>query len=355
MSLASLSFSKINYLNDFICKRARIETGPFCNYKCTFCYYKDRLDQRIPLKSIYNQIDLAKQYGMTSLDFSGGESAIEPNWFKILEYGGKQFNYMSCLSHGGKFADIEFLKKSQEYGLKEILFSVHGQTAEIHDNITQRKGSFKKIVRAIKNAHKLGIIVRINCTITLENYKIIDIKVLEDMNPLQLNFIIVNYWGDNKNETNRIDYKDMSKYLHKYLNSISTIKYVNVRYIPFCYMKGYEKYIINYMQLPYDLYDWNIAFYPRFQQNRGCILSKDLLKDLYNTAELQRNSSYQKPLNCLKCKYFYICDGIEKDCNIETKPIEGDKIHDPLHHCRNNIISTYPEDISNINLKASAL
>ena len=338
MSLSLMSAKKVDVISDTICKRARIDTGPFCNYKCNFCYYKLQLSERRPLEEIFSQIDYAKEYGMTSLDFSGGESSVEPNWFNILEYANKRFDYLSCVSHGGKFANIDFLKKSQDAGLREILFSVHGQTAEIHDKITERKGSFKKIVQAIENAHQLGIVVRINCTVSFENYKCIDTKVLESLRPLQLNFIVVNYWGDNRHEKTTIDYGDMSKYLHNYLDEIASIRYVNVRYIPMCYMKGYEKYVIGYMQLPFDLYDWNIAYYA--QDDRGIVLTKDNLKDLYSTAELQRASSYQKPLTCITCKHFYICDGVEKGQEMPVFPEEGEKIVDPIHYCRSNMIGS---------------
>jgi len=340
MSLSALSSKKVEVLDDTICTRARINTGPFCNYSCNFCYYKDQLSNRRPLKEIYEQIDLAKNYGMTSVDFSGGESSVEPNWFKILDYANDRFEYLSCLSHGGKFANMEFLKKSQKHGLKEILFSIHGQTPEVHDKITERKGSFKRIIQAVHNAHELGILVRINCTISLENYKNIDTGVLKSLNPLQINFIVVNYWGDNRHETNTIDYKDMSTYLHQYLDELTSVDYINVRYIPLCYMKGYEKYVIDYMQLPFDLYDWNIAHY--FQDDKGGMLTKDKVKDLYNTAEVQRVSSYDKPLECLKCKHFYICDGVEKGLDMPVYPVKGDKITDPIHYCRNNMIKENP-------------
>ena len=132
----------------------------------------------------------------------------------------------------------------------------------------------------------------------------------------------------------------MSTYLHQYLDELTSVDYVNVRYIPLCYMKGYEKYVIDYMQLPFDLYDWNIAHY--FQEDKGGMLTKDKVKDLYNTAELQRVSSYDKPLECLKCKHFYICDGVEKGLDMPVYPVKGDKITDPIHYCRNNMIKENP-------------
>jgi MoaA/NifB/PqqE/SkfB family radical SAM enzyme len=123
-------------------ERARLNTGFFCNYGCEFCYYKDKLDQRDSLKVITDRVDDIYNYGIRQVDLSGGESSIEPNWFKILDYCKTKGMTVSTLSHGGKFSDYEFLKKSKEHGLTEILFSLHGSNKEIHEKITKRKGSF---------------------------------------------------------------------------------------------------------------------------------------------------------------------------------------------------------------------
>jgi MoaA/NifB/PqqE/SkfB family radical SAM enzyme len=42
--------------------------------------------ERDPLEVILERVDYIKAYGITEIDLSGGESSIEPNWFKILEY-----------------------------------------------------------------------------------------------------------------------------------------------------------------------------------------------------------------------------------------------------------------------------
>jgi len=345
MSIVKLSVNKLDKVKDKICERAKVFTGPLCNYNCKFCYYKGRLNQRESFLNIKKQIDLAHNYGIKSIDFSGGESSIEPNWFEFLEYANNKFDYISCISHGGKFADKVFLKKSKEAGLREILFSLHGFSAEIHDKITQRKGSFNKIIQAIKNAKEVGILVRINCTISIDNYKDIDIELLKVLNPFQINLIVVNYFSDNiVDSSNIIYYKAISPYIHNYLDNLKdTIKYLNVRYIPFCFMKGYEKYVIDYMQLPYDLYDWNIAFY--HNSSRLAIRNKtyeEKLDDLWEAAKHHRIKSYNKPLKCLKCKYFYICDGMEKSLDEDVHPVIDEKITDPLNYCRNNMIKENP-------------
>jgi radical SAM protein with 4Fe4S-binding SPASM domain len=90
-------------------------------------------------------------------------------------------------------------------------------------------------------------------------------------------------------------------------------------------MKGYEQYVCNYYQHIYDVYDWNIAVY------NGTIDPKDYqadqYKSMYEAAAIKRNWTYYKKHECLDCKHYYICDGVEKQIkDIELRPEAGDKI-----------------------------
>ena len=125
--------------------RAKLDTGKLCNYSCEFCYYKKQLHERDALEKIKQRIDYIHAYGIDEIDLSGGESSVEPNWFNILDYCKGKFKRISCLSHGGKFSDLSFAQRSYDSGLREILFSLHGFTEEVHDKITGKKGAFKNL------------------------------------------------------------------------------------------------------------------------------------------------------------------------------------------------------------------
>jgi radical SAM protein with 4Fe4S-binding SPASM domain len=313
--------------------RARLNTGTLCNYNCEFCYYKKQLSIRTAYEKIVERIDDIWAYGLKEIDLSGGESSVEPNWFKILDYcQAKGFTNISTLSHGGKFADMEFLKESQAHGLKEILFSVHGSNAELHDKITDRKGSFVKIIQAIKNAHQAGIVVRINCTVYDLNHHTLPNEYTDlilELNPLEVNFITLNYDTDNSDfRTN--DYGAVTDSIKLCIDRIKDrVKYINVRYTPFCYMVGYEQYVCNYYQHIYDKYDWNLAIYNHGIDTTKTYTELEKLQQSYEEAKKFRLNSYHKGKECLDCKYLFICDGVEKQLkDTPLKPVAGDKIHE---------------------------
>lgn len=325
--------TKVDYnYNEPICDRAKLDTGTHCNYSCSFCYYKDKLDIITPFETIKERIDYLVKCNIKEVDLSGGESSIHADWFKILDYCKSNDLTISTLSNGSKFANKEFLQKSKEHGLEEILFSLHGYDEESHNKIVNHRNGFKNIIQSIHNAHDLGIKVRINCTVQAENYKELKTytELIKELKPFELNFITLNYWDDAQNQT-VIDYNLICDSIKSAIDELKDICLINVRYTPYCFMKGYEKYICNYYQHIYDIYDWNIALYKYDLDPEK--YKKDKLKALYDSAKTNRLNTYYKKKECLGCKFLYICDGIEKQIKeIDLEPeLSDDKITDPMY------------------------
>lgn len=340
--------------NEKRCKRLRVFTGPFCNHRCVFCYYKNRLHEKFTFDMVKERIDIAYEYGCRDVDLSGGESSIRKDFFEILDYCTSKGMKVSTVSNGWKFADFEFIKEAHKHGLNEILFSLHGSDSDLHDSIVKHKGAFNRLIQAIKNAQKLGMLVRINCTVFSQNAKSLEDaypNLLLKLKPYEVNFIEVNYWSDNAcfNTSNT---EETAFYLKKCIDKIKKSILINVRYIPFCYMKGYEKYVVNYFQHVYDIYDWEPICYTRFSENIDILqlqtknellnlTEEDKLKLNYKACRENRISSFNKYDECSKCKHFYICDGIKKalDSVIEPKPDVVDDIKDqtkdPLYYRHN--------------------
>jgi MoaA/NifB/PqqE/SkfB family radical SAM enzyme len=313
------------------CNRGRLDTGPFCNYDCEFCYYRNILHLKDSWETVKQRIDYLHSYGITEIDLSGGESSVSPDWFKILDYCKDKFSNISCLSHGGKFSDIEFLKESKQKGLSEILFSLHGSTEETHDKITNRKGSFKRILSAINNAKNLGMLVRLNCTVYYKNYHQLGnyyADLVNEIMPSQVNFITLNYWGtDDDIDFENVSYKQMTDEIKNCIDKIKNGVEINVRYVPFCYMKGYEKYVCDNFQHIYDVKDWNKEMYNYSVDVSKEYSDEEKINFAYKEANRQRELFYYKDIGCVNCKYFYICDGIEKEIkHTELYPEPGEKI-----------------------------
>lgn len=316
--------------------RAYIDTGKFCNYDCEFCYYKDQLDIRDDLELIKSRITRAAEYGMTSIEFCGGESTAEPNWFKFLDHAVQcGFKSISVVTNGSMLAKPDFLSKSIDRGLTEVLFSLHGSNKEMHDKIVGRTGAFTRILQAIDNANKANLPVRLNCTVTDTNHDSLTSEYCDliiALKPLEVNFIAVKYNLDNT-DYRPIQYSEIIDSIKLAIDILKErVKYINVRMVPFCLMQGYERYNVNHYQQIYDVFDWNRATYEENYEAKKLPESEQVKKD-FEAAARFRIDGYHKNESCKDCVNFYICDGIDNKLkDQELNPILGKKIFDPMHY-----------------------
>lgn len=320
------------------CNRGRLDTGTFCNYDCEFCYYQGLLHIKTDIDQIKQRVDKLVEYGIDQVDLSGGESSVHKHWFDILDYCNDRFKHISTLSNGWAFSKESFLLKSKQRGLKEIMFSVHGYNESSHDEIVGRKGAWKRINKAIDLCHKHGIIVRVNCTVYQKNHDGLNVyhETINRIKPLEVNFLTLNYWTNNKH-ADPIDYKQVTNSIKRCIDRIKhTVKYINVRYTPYCYMVGYEEYVCNHFQHIYDLFDWNKEIYDYQLDTTKKYTHKQKINLAYREAARCRVDEYKKPKECMSCKYYFICDGVENQIkNVDVSPVEGEKIVD-VNHYRTN-------------------
>ncbi|MDD0854371.1 radical SAM protein [Halobacteriovorax sp. GB3] len=323
------SSTGLKLVEDKYNQRAKLDTGTFCNYECYFCYYLNDLDKITPVDIIKKRAKKLRDFGISEVDLSGGESAVHRDWFQILDYCNELgFTHISALTNGSKFANLDFAKKSFQHGLKELLFSVHGYDEKSHDEIVGRKGAYRKILKAISNCKEVGIRIRINCTVTNKNFDFLEshyVDLINQIKPEQLNFLPLNYWEDaNKLEVH--SYNLLSESIKKAIDKLNPEIEINVRYIPYCFMKGYEKYVVGVYQHIFDRDDWNIMTYEVDQFE----VKEVSIKDYFEVAKRKREYTYSKKKECFDCKYFFICDGVEKKVVSEQElyPVRGEKIED---------------------------
>jgi len=342
-------------------RRIKIHTNNSCNLKCRFCYYGDSAcikEKDATFLELKKQLKIAKDLGALDVDFSGGEPTIVKEFPELISYAKLiGFRTICVITNGLKMSNKEYTKRLVDAGLNDVLFSLEGHNSKTHDYLTRVPGSFNKIIKAIKNVKDFGVKCRINITITKENYKVLDkfAKLILKFKPDAVNFIKFNPWGAALNSAKEMSpkYSNISPHIKEAIDILDphVIK-ITVRYIPFCFMQDYEKHVCNYAHLKYDIDEWwipsiqykihekSFKYYAEFTQR--------VIKNIPNLLKVKPSLSfdkmitrlaikklYTKPRQCKKCKYFYICDGIDKPYpslygTKEIKPILGNKIKDPM-------------------------
>lgn len=342
-------------------KRVKIHTNHSCNLKCMFCYYGESncIKEREPtLKELIKQVDIAKNMGARDVDFSGGEPTIMKEFLELVNYTKeKGFRTICLITNGLRMSNYDYAKKVIDKGINDVLFSLEGYNDKTHDSLTRVPGSFKKINQAIENIKKLGVKCRINITVTKENYMHLEkfAKHILKYEPDAVNFIKFNPWDVALNKARELSpkYSEIAPHLKKAIDRLnSTVTKITVRYMPYCFMEGYEKHICNCFHNGYDSDEWWI---PKIQYKMETASKfnvrksvKRLLKNIPYILQLNWGAFssfdnmvtnlvvkklYVKAPQCKKCKYNLICDGIDKPYpkiygTKEIIPVKGTKIRD---------------------------
>lgn len=134
-------------------------------------------------KLTYNEVAKkiidAKNKGYKNIDFYGGE----PTCFSFLKKAIKLANNLgmrvTLATNAVKFSSKEYTDYLfSGINIEGIRTSLHSYKPEIHDTITQIKGSFNKTIKGIKNILRYNKKLTINVVINALNYK--DIVYMPD-------------------------------------------------------------------------------------------------------------------------------------------------------------------------------
>lgn len=139
---------------------AIIELTSQCNLKCRHCYMVSDGSTELSTGEIKDIINQLADIGTIYLGFTGGEIFSREDLFTLLKYARKKGFVISLLTNGTLITPemIEEIKK-----LKPLFFeiSLYGVTPDVHDNVTQVKGSFEKTMKVIETMHDQGINVKV--------------------------------------------------------------------------------------------------------------------------------------------------------------------------------------------------
>ncbi|MEM1674772.1 MAG: radical SAM protein [Candidatus Bathyarchaeia archaeon] len=197
-----------------------------CNLRCKHCY--QRADRPSPDELTTDEklaiIDQLVENNVSMIAFSGGESLVCEDFFKVARYAYERGLYVSIATNGTLLTK-ENVARLKEAGVAYLEISLDGATEETHDSFRGVKGCFKKTIEGIANSVKAGMFTCIATTATKHNLneipKIVNLaKELGVRRVIVFNFIPT---GRGK-EITQLDLtpaerEDLLKYLYKELAS----------------------------------------------------------------------------------------------------------------------------------------
>lgn len=284
--------------------RADIRLGYLCNNNCRFCCVPKQRNLNLSTLQVKKSLILAKKKGSKKVVFTGGEPTIRKDIFELVSYSKKiGFKDILVITNGRMCSYKEFFDKLVECGLTSICFSLPDSREEIFEYLTQVKGSFSQLMKAIENTKQYKLLVSTITVINKLNYKhlpeiarfLADLK--EGFGMFFSEFIFINPRGNAWRYKGELvpRLSDVAKYVHQSLEIAEDNRLeLNVEAIPFCYMKDHENRVVELnMAKKRVFFDSGKEVDFKYNENRklmGKVKSKD----------------------CKKCSYNSLCEGIWK-------------------------------------------
>ncbi len=156
---------------------------------------RDPLRQEMTSSEVLKVIEqLAGPGHVPSVSFTGGECTLRPDLPQFIAHARKLGMRVNIITNGIVCRSRSYVDQLAAAGLTSAQVSLSGPTAEIHDRLTQRPGSFAKTVRGIENLRDAGLHVHTNTTICEENadhlHGIIDLARQLELPHVSMNHII---------------------------------------------------------------------------------------------------------------------------------------------------------------------
>ena len=146
-----------------------IEITSKCNERCLHCYipHENKVSHIEP-ELFYDILEQCKNMRLLHLTLSGGEPMLHKNFCDFL---GKcnEYDFSVNVLSNLTLLNVEIIKEMKAFPLLGVQVSLYSMDSNIHDEITQMKGSFIKTKNAILKLIENDIPLQISCPIMKQN------------------------------------------------------------------------------------------------------------------------------------------------------------------------------------------
>jgi cyclic pyranopterin phosphate synthase len=127
-----------------------------CNSACTFCVVQEGMNnyRGVPFDRFAAIVEEnLHSHKYDRVIFTGGEVTLEKELFRFVEHARDSgaFRHVRLQTNGRKLADAAYTRQIVEAGVDEFFVSLHGDSAGLHDRITQRPGSYDELIAGLAN------------------------------------------------------------------------------------------------------------------------------------------------------------------------------------------------------------
>lgn len=145
-----------------------------CNLDCKMCYIHKRANDREVIQKEWvaeQWIDLAKdcgKQGMLNLLLTGGEPLLRKDFFDIYE-ACKKLGMLVSINSNGTCINQSVINYFQSNAPARINITLYGASEKTYEALCGDGGAYEKVVKTILALKKVGVLVKINYSVTPYN------------------------------------------------------------------------------------------------------------------------------------------------------------------------------------------
>jgi len=141
-----------------------------CQNNCVHCYAGGPHEtEELTTEQWKTVIDRLHQIGVFILTFTGGEPTLRDDLPELLQYAQNKGIVTGLVTNGRRLKDKNYVKTLEGTGLDFVQVTLESHKAEIHDLMTETKGSWKETVAGIKSIIPTKIYATTNTTLSQYN------------------------------------------------------------------------------------------------------------------------------------------------------------------------------------------
>lgn len=275
-------------------KKVIINVTYECINHCRFCAVSNRIRKHLPFERLSSIIKEHREKGIDNIDMDGGEPLLHPDLVPAValarDIGYRQIN---VTSNGRKLADEALARSLLDAGVTNVLISVHGGTADIHDAITCEVGSFAETMAGVGNIARLrrdGVGFGINTTICATNVSALeplaDLVVQSGADVFNIQFLTP--FGSAAAKIVP-DPEESARAVMRVIDRVGNRVKIQVINSQFCLFPGYEQYLVADLQ----------------KMGRTMVFVWEEAVNLFEYLAIRRT---RKP-ECDECVWRLVCEG----------------------------------------------
>jgi radical SAM protein with 4Fe4S-binding SPASM domain len=189
-----------------------------CNLRCVMCY--NPMHHAVDELSLEEYIDLFDQLvrlGTVQLTLTGGEVLVHPHFWEIAQAARDRHFALRIFTNGTRVTP-EIAGRLADLVPIAVEVSLYGATAETHDAVTAKAGSFVQTIEGIRNLRDAGAPVVVKTLLTqINKHEIAEVcDLVDDLNVIFRGFdsvVFATHSGDTTPLSIRIPGEEVARLL----------------------------------------------------------------------------------------------------------------------------------------------